>query len=163
MKTASFSHPFDPIIDKHSKVLILGTFPSLKSFENNFYYAHPRNQFWALLESVYSTSISDKKAFILEKHLALWDVIKVTKREKESSLDSHLNVKELNDFDQFLHTYPSLQTIVFTSKTAQKLFEKKYKHLSITRLYLPSPSPAYTLKFEKKVESWQKLLLLTSD
>ena len=50
-------HPFDPIIDENSKILILGSFPSIKSFENNFYYAHPRNQFWSILSAIFNRPV----------------------------------------------------------------------------------------------------------
>ena len=150
-------HPFEPIIDKNSKILILGTFPSLKSVENNFYYAHPRNQFWKLLAGVFNekTPITiEEKLNILKSHqIALWDVVKKTTRT--NSLDSNLKNIELNDIQSLLDKYPNIKIIAFTSKTAEKLFQKL--NINIPTCYLASPSPAYAkLKFEEKLKRWQE-------
>ena len=73
------THDLPPIYDEHSQVLILGTMPSPKSKEAGFYYAHPQNRFWKVLSAVFQTEIplerSGRIAFLLEKHIALWDVI----------------------------------------------------------------------------------------
>ena len=73
------THQFEPVFDEHSKVLILGTFPSVKSREQNFYYGHPQNRFWRMLAAVYAdavpVSITEKTSLLLRHHLALWDVI----------------------------------------------------------------------------------------
>lgn len=72
-------HNFEPIYDAQSKILILGSFPSVKSRENEFYYGHPMNRFWRVLSGIYHeevpVTISEKKAFLLRNHVALWDVI----------------------------------------------------------------------------------------
>ena len=72
-------HTLDPVVDKDSKILILGSFPSVKSRENGFYYAHPQNRFWrviaAILEVPIPTSIEQKKQLLFDHHIALWDVI----------------------------------------------------------------------------------------
>ena len=150
-------HPFKPLIDKNSKILILGTFPSLKSVENNFYYAHPRNQFWPLLANVFNektpTSIEEKINLIKKHNIALWDVVKKTNRT--NSLDSNLKDIELNDIESLLKKYPNIKVIFFTSKTAEKLFKKL--NINIPTCYLASPSPAYAkLKFEEKLKRWIK-------
>ena len=72
-------HPFPPLYDKDSKVLILGSFPCVKSREMKFFYGHPQNRFWKVIASIFDqenpTSIEEKKKLILDNHLALWDVI----------------------------------------------------------------------------------------
>jgi len=151
------NHPFKPIIDKNSKILILGTFPSIKSFEN-FYYGHPKNQFWKILASVYEENIpltkEEKIDFILRHNLALWDIIKTCKRKNSS--DKNLEVLELNDIKKLLFEYPNIKKICFTSKTAQKLFNKEY---NIKNFYLPSPSPAYArIRIEDKIKEYKKIL-----
>jgi TDG/mug DNA glycosylase family protein len=82
------THPFDPIIDGRSKVLILGSFPSLKSFENNFYYAHPRNQFWPIMAALFETVLEDndaRRTFALEHGIAMWDVYGALRRSRGNS------------------------------------------------------------------------------
>ena len=75
----SHIHTFEPVFDKNSRVLILGTFPSQKSRESAFYYGHPNNRFWKVLSAVYKDNVpetvSDKKDFLLRHGVALWDVV----------------------------------------------------------------------------------------
>ena len=72
-------HPFPPLYDKNSKVLILGSFPSVKSREQMFFYGHPQNRFWKVISAVMGTdtpvTIEEKSAFLHSNHIALWDVI----------------------------------------------------------------------------------------
>ena len=73
------THTFEPVFNKESQVLILGSFPSVKSRENNFYYGHPQNRFWKVLARIFEAeepkTIDEKKSFLLEHHIAVWDVI----------------------------------------------------------------------------------------
>ena len=153
------THPFTPFINKTSKILILGTFASIKSFENNFYYTHPKNQFWKLLSEVFEEefpkSLEDKKRFLDRHNIALWDMVKSCKRE--NSLDSSLKEIEINDIKSLLKNYPNIKKIYFTSKKAQKLYHKNFD-IMIDSYYLPSPSPTYaSLRFEEKLEEWRIL------
>jgi len=153
-------HPFDPIVFNDTHTLILGSFPSIKSFENNFYYAHPRNQFWKILGAVtgYPVNNRDQKIWLLkESGLGLWDMIGSCSRD--NSLDSSLEDEVVNDIPSLLESYPSIQKIAFTGKKAQALFETHYGYLDIDRLYLPSPSPAYAaMGFEEKVAKYAEAL-----
>jgi hypoxanthine-DNA glycosylase len=156
-------HPFKPIIDQNSEKLILGTFPSIRSFEN-YYYGHPRNQFWKILAEVYKAdvpqTVEDKIDFILSRELALWDIIHSCRRRSENSSDSNLEVVALNPIGQLLRQYPNIKKIFFTSRTAERLFRKEFKPVNIEIDYLPSPSPAYTaLTFDQKVQEWRRKLL----
>ncbi len=160
-KEQRFSHPFSPFIDKSSTTLILGSFPSLKSFEENFYYAHPQNQFWRLLAAVYNEAtpqtIEEKKRLLQKHNIALWDM--VGSCERENSLDSNLKNIEPNDIEALLREYPNIQRVCFTSKSAQRLYEKHFGHLQLGICYLASPSPAYAvLRFEQKLQQWKKAL-----
>ena len=153
-------HPFGPIVFKNSKTLILGSFPSIKSFENSFYYAHPKNQFWKILSQIsgYPVNNKDQKIWLLkELNLALWDIVKSCNRENSS--DSNLKDIVPNDIRALLKEYPNIKQIGFTSKLAQKIFNKEFKDLDIKRFYLPSPSPAYaSMKFEDKCKVYKEKL-----
>jgi len=154
-------HPFEPIIDKNSKILILGTFPSIKSFENSFYYSHPRNQFFSLLADTFDekrpTTIPEKIELLKRHNIALWDVVKGANRK--NSLDSSLKDIELNDIKSLLDKYPNIKLIVFTSKTAEKLFKKL--NINFPTAYLPSPSPAYAkMKYEDKLKVYKEVFKL---
>ena len=75
----NITHTFEPVFDENSKILILGTFPSVKSRENHFYYGHPQNRFWRVLAEILNEDVPDdtlaKKALVLRHHIALWDVL----------------------------------------------------------------------------------------
>ena len=156
-----FEHPFQPIVYKDTETLILGSFPSIKSFENNFYYAHPSNQFWKILEAVTSYPINnrDQKLWLLkEAKFGLWDMVRECSRD--NSLDSSLENEEVNDIAGFLEAHPSIKKLAFTGKKSQALFETHFSHLEIKRVYLPSPSSAYAaMKFEDKVAKYKERLL----
>ena len=94
------NHTIEPIYDEHSKVLVLGSIPSVKSREKGFYYAHPRNRFWKTLEGVYGEMIGETKEakieFLKKHHIALFDVIKSC--EISASSDSSIKNPIPNDF-----------------------------------------------------------------
>jgi len=160
MENEILEHPFKPIVFKDTETLILGSFPSIKSFENNFYYAHPRNQFWKLLEAVtnYPVNNRDQKIWLLkESKIGLWDMIRHCRRD--NSLDSSLEDEEVNDIATFLEAHPNIRKVAFTGKKSQALFETHFGHLEIERVYLPSPSAAYAkMPFNEKVEQYKEVL-----
>ena len=161
----TLQHPFDPIVFRDTHTLILGSFPSIQSFENNFYYAHPRNQFWKILEAItgYPVNNRDQKIWLLkETGLGLWDMIGSCSRE--NSLDSSLEDEVVNDIPTLLEAYPSIQKIAFTGKKAQALFETHFGYLEIERVYLPSPSPAYAaMRFEEKAAKYREALRISDE
>ncbi|WP_457607518.1 DNA-deoxyinosine glycosylase [Nitratifractor sp.] len=154
------SHPFDPILFADTKILILGTFPSVDSFEKSFYYAHLRNQFWPILSELtgYPVNNRDQKIWLLKQtKIGLWDMIKGCSRS--SSLDSSLREIEVNDIPALLQKHPSIEKILFTGRKAQALFERHFGNVEIERDYLPSPSPAYAaMSFEEKVREYGEKL-----
>ena len=160
MSKEVLSHPFEPIIYSNTEVLILGSFPSIKSFENSFYYAHPSNKFWKILEAVttYPINNRDQKLWLLKEcKFGLWDMIKACSRE--NSLDSSLEDEEVNDIASFLENHPSIKKLAFTGKKAEALFKTHFSHLEVESVYLPSPSSAYaSMKFEEKVTIYKKQL-----
>ncbi len=161
MVNETLKHPFDPIVFKDTKTLILGSFPSIKSFENDFYYAHPRNQFWKILEAVtgYPVNNRDQKIWLLKEcRFGLWDMIASCQRG--NSLDVSLEDEVVNDIPALLSAYPAISKIAFTGKKAQALFETHFSYLEIERVYLPSPSPAYAaMTFEEKVRKYKEELI----
>jgi len=153
-------HPFKPIVFQDTEILILGSFPSIQSFEKNFYYAHPRNQFWKILESItsYPANTRDQRLWLLKEcKLGLWDMVKVCSRE--NSLDSSLENEAVNDLETFLEEHPSITKLAFTGKKAEALFKAHFPHLEIETVYLPSPSAAYAkMTFDEKVAEYKKRL-----
>lgn len=160
MNEKQLKHPFEPIVFKETEILILGSFPSIKSFENNFYYAHSRNQFWKILENVtqYPVNNRDQKIWLLKEHkLGLWDMIKTCSRE--NSLDSSLEGEEVNDIQAFLEAHPGIKKLAFTGKKSEALFKIYFSHLEIETVYLPSPSSAYAkMGFEEKTAQYRQAL-----
>ncbi|MEA1954535.1 MAG: DNA-deoxyinosine glycosylase [Campylobacterota bacterium] len=158
MTTEALVHPFKPIVFKDTEVLILGSFPSIKSFEKNFYYAHPSNQFWKILEAVthYPTNNRDQKIWLLKEcKLGLWDMLRSCQRE--NSLDSSLEDEVVNDIEALLEKYPNIRKVVFTGKKSEALFKMHFSHLTIETVYLPSPSAAYAkMRFEEKVKHYKE-------
>lgn len=153
-------YSFKPILFKDTHTLILGSFPSIKSFENDLYYGNPLNQFWKILKAVtsYPVNNNDQKIWLLKEcKLGLWDMIASCKRE--SSLDSSLEDETVNDMATLLEENPNIKKIAFTGKKSEALFKTHFSHLDIETFYLPSPSPAYAaMKFEDKVKVYKEKL-----
>ena len=167
-KSTLIKHPFNPIIDENSEILILGTFPSIKSFENNFYYSHSRNQFWKILSIIFNEkepkTIEEKINFLKKHKIALWDSICECKRSKGNSKDSNLKDIKPCDIENLLKKYPNIKKVAVTSRLAEKTIKKHFKNSKLNILknliYLPSPSPLYTKKLNEKVKEWKKSLQL---
>ena len=162
MNNEKLEHPFQPLVFKDSKILILGSFPSIDSFEKSFYYAHPRNQFWKLLSELtaYPINNQDQKIWLLkESKIALWDMVATCTRD--NSLDSSLEDIEVNNIAEFLEEHPTIEKVAFTGRLAEKLFGMHFDYLEVATVYLPSPSSAYAkMSFEQKLENYRKLLEL---
>lgn len=153
-----FTHTFEPIFDKNSEILVLGSFPSVKSRENNFYYAHPQNRFWRVVASVYSCpvpkTVEEKKNMLLSNKIAVWDVIKSC--EITGSADSTIKSVIPNDLSEIL-SVADIKKIYANGKTAQSLYNKYIKKSTdFDIISLPSTSPAnaaYSL--EKLIKEWK--------
>lgn len=137
-------HPIPPVYDKHSKILILGSFPSVKSREGCFFYHHPQNRFWktlaAVLEQPTPESIEEKRSFLLKNHIAVWDTI--ASCTIEGSSDSSIKNVVPNDLSVILSEAPDLQ--IFCNGAASHQYYRKYQEKQLNRqaLRLPSTSPA---------------------
>lgn len=155
-----FDHPFPPILDQNTRVLFLGSFPSIASFDQAFYYAHPRNAFWVIMESIFAVKLESneaKKAFCLNKGIGLWDVIGSC--ERSNSSDTNLKNCIPNDFEALLNEYPNIQALAFTGKKSYDLFQKYFKDLEIEKILLPSTSPAHAaMKKEEKEKIYKDFL-----
>ena len=155
MKHASF--PFEPFYNTDSSILILGSFPSVKSREIGFYYGHPQNRFWRVLAEVFNEevpqSIEEKKQFLKKYKIALWDVIDSC--EIEGSSDSSIKNAIPSDLHKIVDVC-EIKHIYVNGKKAEQLFDKYFKELIHIKTCLPSTSPAnagYSL--EKLKEIWK--------
>lgn len=152
------SHTFEPIFDSKSKILILGTFPSVKSRENNFYYGHPQNRFWSVLAEILKTgtpkSILEKRQILIENKIAIWDV--VGSCEISNSSDVSIKNAQPNDMGIILGN-ANIKTIYANGKTAEKLYNKYLLKQTGKEIFaLPSTSPANAaFSKEKLVDAWK--------
>ena len=151
-------HPFPPLYNKDSRILILGSFPSVKSREQMFFYGHPQNRFWKVISSVFECNepetIEEKKQLLLEKGVALWDVI--ASCEITGSSDSSIKNVKVNDLSE-IFAVADIRQIFVNGKTAEKYF-KKYTKTQVGRdaITLPSTSPANAAwTVERLIEEWK--------
>ena len=154
------NHPFPPLYNKDSKILILGSFPSVKSREQNFFYAHPQNRFWRVISEVLGSDVPEtveqKKQLLLQNGIALWDVI-ASCDITGSSDSSIINVK-VYDLSHIL-TYADIRQIFVNGRTAEKYFRKYIKPaINTDAICLPSTSPANAAWSVKHLaEEWKIL------
>ena len=155
-------HTFKPIYNQKSKILILGSFPSVKSREDNFYYAHPKNRFWKLISKILNIkepiTIEDKTKLILNNNLAIYDVIKSC--EIQGSSDSSIKNVEINDINYIINN-SSIEKIIFNGNKAYELYNKYETNKFSNTKVLPSTSPAnakYTLEDLCKIWSMELVL-----
>lgn len=151
------NHPFAPIFDETSTILILGTLPSVKSRANQFYYSHPQNRFWRVLAAIFEDECpetnTDKHIFLQKHHIALWDVL--ASCEITSSADSSIRNPVVNDLTTLLQK-AQIKRIFCNGKKAQELYDKNMKaQYHREAICLPSTSPANaTYSLAQLIESW---------
>ena len=151
-----------PIINKDSKILILGSIPGVKSLEMQQYYAHPQNKFWKIICEIFNeefTTNYQQRIEILEKHhIALWDVIDTC--ERKGSLDSEIRNGEANKIGELLHSYPNINAVFCNGQKSHKnLWKILPKDFHLPIIVLPSTSPAHaSLRYEEKLKSWKMVL-----
>lgn len=153
-------HPIPPVFDSASRILILGSFPSVKSREVGFFYGHPQNRFWKLIAAVFADappqSVEEKKDFLLRHHIALWDVIRSC--EIVGSSDASIRNVRANDLNLILR-HAGIQSIYVNGKTALKYYQK-YAEPIVGRaaICLPSTSPANAAwTMDRLIEAWSVL------
>ena len=150
-------HNIPPVFDENSRILILGSFPSVKSREAEFFYGHPQNRFWKVTAAVFGCDVpqttEEKENFLLKNHIALWDV--VSSCEVEGSADSSIKNVVPNDISVILNT-AEIRQIFVNGKTAEKYYNK-YIRPTVGReaICLPSTSPANAMKkVEDLIREW---------
>lgn len=151
------THQFEPVYDADSRVLILGTFPSVKSRENQFFYGHPQNRFWKVMAGLTGQpvpqTVSQKKQLLLDQHIAIWDVIQ--RCEIEGSSDSSIRNVVPCDLTAILRG-SRIRAIFANGATAAKLYEKhQKKQTGMEIITLPSTSPANAAyRLEDLLQAW---------
>lgn len=151
-------HNIEPVFDKNSKVLILGSFPSVKSRESEFFYGHPQNRFWKVTAAVFGEnvplSVDDKTDFLLRNRIALWDVI--SRCDIEASSDSSIKNVVANDINRILLA-ADIKKIFVNGKAAEKYYNKYLLPVTeIQAVCLPSTSPANAaFSLENLIGVWQ--------
>lgn len=153
-------HPFTPVYNSESTVLILGSFPSVKSRENKFYYGHPQNRFWKILAVLFNESVpitvEDKIEFLLKNKIALWDVIESC--EINGSSDSSIRNVKTTEINLLINN-SNIKNIFVNGKAAEKYYYKyQYPITNVEAKYLPSSSPANAkMSLEDLIKIWSKI------
>ncbi len=149
---------FSPIYDKDSRVLILGSFPSVMSRANGFYYGNKQNRFWGMLEKSFNEKIKDdiesKKTFLLKHKIALYDIVIESNIVGSSDTTLEKSKNKIASFDNLLPPYTKIEKIICNGKTAYKLLLENYK-LTEPIICLPSTSAANP-RYDFNI--WQKEL-----
>lgn len=155
-------HNIEPIFNEKSKILILGSFPSVKSREQKFFYGHPQNRFWKVTSNIFGKrlpeTVAEKKEFLLNSGIALWDVI--ASCEISGSADSSVKSVTPNDISIILNK-ANIERIFVNGKTAEKYYIKYIEpKIKIKAVCLPSTSPANAMwSLEKLQKRWAELIL----
>ena len=154
-------HPIEPVFDSNSRILILGSFPSVKSREAQFFYGHPQNRFWKVMAAVLNTqvpqTVDEKRALLLSSNIALWDVIGSC--EISGSSDSSIRQVVPNDLSE-IFTTASIQAVFCNGGTSYQNYRKYTQaKTGFEAIQLPSTSPANAAwSLERLTRSWSVLL-----
>ena len=158
MEKESLRHPFPAIYAPDSRILILGSFPSVKSREQKFFYGHPQNRFWRIMAALLGTDVpqttKEKRAFLLAHRIALWDVI--ASCDIAGSSDASIRNAVPNDLSPILET-ASVRQIFTNGGTAHRLYRKYiYPLTGREDIVLPSSSPANAARsLNALIDAWQ--------
>ena len=155
-------HPIPPLYNENSEILILGSFPSVKSREQSFFYGHPQNRFWKIISNLFGcelpANVEEKTNLILSHHLALWDVIGSC--EIIGSADSSIKNVVANDIGEIIKK-SKIEKIFVNGKTAEKYYIKYIEpKINIKATVLPSSSPANaSFSLDRLTAVWRNLIL----
>lgn len=161
MPTPPLLAGLEPVLDRHTRILILGSFPGAASLSASQYYAHPRNQFWRLLgailtEDLHALPYAARLERMRAHGIGLWDVIAACRRP--GSLDSAIRDAEANDFGALRQRAPRLDRVCFNGKTAGRA-APAFAAAGFTTIVLPSSSPAHaSMDFDAKLTLWRQIL-----
>ena len=155
-----FIHSINPIFDKMSKILILGTFPSVKSREMKFFYAHPQNRFWPLMAELLGyeppTTNEKRTELLIKNNIALWDI--VASCETEGSSDTKIKNISYNNINNIV-SGSQIKAIFTNGKKAYELLIKSGQDFGLPLTALPSTSPANAqFSFSALLEKWAVIL-----
>src|SRR5687768_15204213 len=154
-------HCFAPVVRPDTRLLLLGSLPGAISLAQGRYYAHPQNQFWRLVGAVIGRELvpleyEARLQALLDGGIGLWDTVAAATRR--GSLDADIRLHAASDLAALAATLPDLRAIGFNGATSARIGRAQLAGVSgIDLVDLPSSSPAYTLAFERKLESWQRL------
>ncbi len=160
-ETDMLIHTIPPVYDENSRILILGSFPSVMSRESAFFYGHPRNRFWPVLSALLGRRLpqtnTEKRDMLLERHIALWDVIKCC--EIEGSSDASIKNAQPNDLSEILSS-ADIRAVFTNGSTADRLYRQyQQKQTGMSAVRLPSTSPANAAWTpERLTKSWAAIL-----
>ena len=160
MEDTRIFHPFDPLYDENSRILILGSFPSVKSREQNFFYGHPQNRFWKVVASVFGEpvplDIEEKKRLILVHNLALWDSI--ASCEITGSSDASIRNAKANDIGAILDG-SRIERIYCNGRKSHELYCRFIEPATGRQaVCLPSTSPANARwRLEDLISAWEEI------
>jgi hypoxanthine-DNA glycosylase len=153
---------FPPVVDQHTRLLVLGSLPGEASLAASRYYAHPRNLFWPLMGEVLGVDLvsldyEERLRALLSRNVGLWDV--VAEASRHGSLDAAIQDVAGNDLAGLVATLPALKAIAFNGATSAKIGTQQLGALAdgLTLVRLPSSSPAYAGRMELKREAWTAL------
>lgn len=153
---------FAPVIDEHTRLLVLGSLPGDKSLAAQEYYGNPQNKFWELLGAVLDVDLRVlpyrvRLAVLLERGIGLWDVI--AEAERPGSLDADISNADHNALTGLVETLPNLCAIGFNGSTAARIGRKQLRAFAdrFCLVDLPSSSPAHTIGYEPKLQAWRQL------
>lgn len=154
-------HPFPPVVDENCRTLILGSFPSVKSREDGFFYGHPQNRFWKMMAVILGepipTDIAAKRNMLLKHHISLWDV--VASCSIEGSSDASIKNAIPVDIARVIDT-ATIQRIICNGALSGKLYNRYLEPLTgIEALVLPSTSPANAAwSLDRLIAAWKPAL-----
>ena len=154
-------HPFPPLYDEHSRILILGSFPSVKSREQMFFYGHPQNRFWRVLAAVLGgetpQSIPEKRAMLLSHFVALWDSI--ARCEIEGSSDASITGVVPNDLSP-IFAAADIRQVFCNGRKSHEMYRRYLEPVyGRTAICLPSTSPANAAwSLERLTGAWRDAL-----
>lgn len=161
MEYQHIRHEFDPVYDRNSEILILGTLPSVKSREQRFYYGHKQNRFWKVIAALYGeavpVTIEEKKKILLRHHIALFDVI--AECDIAGSSDSTIRNVVPTDLSVILKQAPVRKIFANGNKAYDLYMKYSYEKTGMEAVRLPSTSPANAAyQMERLLQSWKVIL-----
>lgn len=161
MEYQHIRHEFDPVYDRNSEILILGTLPSVKSREQHFYYGHKQNRFWKVVAALYGeavpVTIEEKKKILLGHHIALFDVI--AECDIAGSSDSTIRNVVPTDLSLILKQAPVRKIFANGNKAYDLYMKYSYEKTGMEAIKLPSTSPANAaFQMERLLQSWRVIL-----